>query len=88
MKKTVELSPPEVPFPVTATIVVDEKAAEKLDPHATLSRIAVEQAITTGRWEHENPSIALWLNSAFRPAGRTADELIADLTAHGIVLMQ
>lgn len=86
MRKTVELNPPEVPFPTTATIVVDEKLAARLqeDPHAILTAAAVADAIKTGTWVHENASTQLWLNSAFPPAKRETDELIADLNAHGI----
>lgn len=71
---------------VNANDAVSTALSRRSTPHATLSRTAVEQAITAGHWEHENPSIALWLNSAFPPTGRAADELTADLIAHGIVV--
>jgi len=84
MKKTVELA--EVPFATTLTVHVDEKLAKKLLPHATVTSAAVDAAIKTGAWTHDDPSTQLWLNSAFIPAKRERGELMADLKAHGIAV--
>ena len=53
-------------------------------PHAIVSSASVDAAIKAGTWSHDNPSTQLWLNSAFAPAKRVRDELVADLAAHGI----
>ena len=71
---------------------VEEQSATVPPKVPTLSAIAalthadVDDAITAGHWTHANPSIALWLNSAFIPVQRDASALIEDLQAHGIAV--
>lgn len=65
----------------TSTVVV---ADEKPAPNATVTVKQLRDAIESGRWAHDEPTTALWLNTSFPPAGREAAELIVELTAHGI----
>lgn len=53
-------------------------------PNATVTIKQLRAAVEAGRWSHEEPTTALWLNTSFPPAGREASELVVDLTAHGI----
>jgi hypothetical protein len=54
------------------------------EPNATVTVKQLRDAIDSGRWEHDEPTTALWLNTSFPPAGREASEMIVELTAHGI----
>jgi hypothetical protein len=56
-----------------------------LPPNATVTVKQVRSAVESGRWEHEVPGTALWLNTSFSPKGREPSELIAELAAHGVV---
>jgi hypothetical protein len=60
------------------------EANDKPAPNATVTVKQLRDAIKAGRWEHDDPTTALWLNTSFPPAGREAAELIVELTAHGI----
>jgi hypothetical protein len=63
----------------------EEQETEALvAPNATVTVKQLRDAIDSGRWEHDQPTTALWLNTSFPPAGREASELIVELTAHGI----
>ena len=63
---------------------VAEPEVKKPEPNATVTLDSVFAAIAAKRWEHDEPTTALWLNTSFPPAGREASELIVELTAHGI----
>lgn len=41
-------------------------------------------ALVDDRWQSENTTFALWLNTAFLREGRTDADLCADLEAHGL----
>lgn len=53
---------------------------------ATLTADQVDDALAEGAWADADPSLALWLNTAFPPAGRTEADLLADLDAHGVIV--
>lgn len=62
------------------------EAAVVVAPNATVTAKQVRAAIKAGRWDHEVPGTALWLNTSFPPAGRDASEMIVELTAYGVVV--
>jgi hypothetical protein len=54
-------------------------------PNATVTVKQLRAAVESGRWTHDEPGTALWLNTSFSPKGREPSELIAELAAHGVV---
>lgn len=69
-------APAAAPTPVTANTT----------PNATVSLEQVEEAIDANEWTHDVAGTALWLNTSFRPHGRSFDALAADLALHGIAI--
>ena len=67
-----------------------EEAGSFLDtlpaPNATCTIEQVQDALASGRWSHEVPGTALWLNTSFPPNGRDLDALLAELADHGVVV--
>lgn len=73
------------PLPVES-IAHEVAAPAATAPAMTLPPEAVEAAITSGRWAHDVPSSALWLNTAFPPTGHDAASLTALLAVHGVMV--
>lgn len=73
----------------TAQVVAEPAAEEpkKPEPNATVTLDSVFAAIAAKRWEHENASIALWLNTSFPITTEDADAIVAQLNAYGIVVI-
>jgi hypothetical protein len=69
-----------------AVEAVAEPVAEpkKPEPNATVTLDSVFAAIAAKRWEHDNASTALWLNTSFPITTDDADEIVAQLNAYGI----
>ena len=61
---------------------------EPTAPNATVTLDQVEEAIASGRWTHDVPGTELWLNTSFPPVGREASELIVELAAYGVVVVE
>lgn len=57
------------------------------EPNATVTLDSVFAAIAAKRWEHENASIALWLNTSFPITTEDADAIVAQLNAYGIAVI-
>jgi hypothetical protein len=80
--------PDEQAEPVTTATAGTEWIPSDADvppePNATVTVKQLRDAIESGRWAHDEPTTALWLNTSFPPAGREASEMIVELTAHGI----
>ena len=56
-------------------------------PNATVTGAQVVAALESGRWSHDDPNTALWLNTSFAPAGREMVAVILDLNAHGVYVI-
>ncbi|MCO4101118.1 MAG: hypothetical protein HEQ38_17325 [Gemmatimonas sp.] len=63
---------------------VAEPEVKKPEPNATVTLDSVFAAIAAKRWEHDNASTALWLNTSFPITTDDADEIVAQLNAYGI----
>lgn len=64
----------------------EQQETATLTPNAIVTDAQVEEAIASGRWSHDVPGTALWLNTSFPPVGER-DALVATLAAHGVVVV-
>jgi hypothetical protein len=55
--------------------------------NAVVTAAQLAEAIETGRWSHDVPGTALWLNTSFLPGGRDPSTVAEDLAAHGIAVV-
>lgn len=62
--------------------------AETPAPNAIVTAAQLADALATGRWTHEVPGTALWLNTSFPPTGHHAESLTELLALHGVAVAE